>query len=69
MDARYLSGLNPYRNDPELINWRNHWHSAVPGTFLFTIKVTDTNGYVGQQAFSIAIAALIVSSGNSGYIF
>jgi len=42
---------------------------TVPGTFPFTVKVTDANAYAGQQAFSISIATLIVSNGNSDYVF
>lgn len=41
---------------------------STPGTFNFTITVTDANGYTGSQAFTIVIAA---PSGGSGgaYVF
>lgn len=38
---------------------------SATGTFNFTVLLTDTNGYTGSQAFTIAVAA--PASANSGY--
>lgn len=38
---------------------------TVVGTFSFTIRVADTNGFTGSQAFSITIAAPFAA--NYGY--
>lgn len=40
---------------------------TATGTFSFTIKVTDTNGYTGQTSFQIIAAAS--ASGGGSYVF
>lgn len=41
---------------------------SAAGTYTFTVKVTDTNGNTGTQAFSITIISPIIAGGTWGYV-
>jgi outer membrane autotransporter protein len=38
--------------------------ATVVGSFNFTIRATDTNGFAGEQAYTLAVAALVPVAGN-----
>lgn len=41
---------------------------TASGTYTFTIEVTDTNGYIGNQVFQIIISNPVVSGGSFTFI-
>lgn len=42
---------------------------TVAGTFVFTVRVTDSAANTGSHAFAITIGVLDSGGGNSGYVF